>query len=43
MKPFWGEHEAGEHPSMELTKAILGAANQGQKALGPGLLFMLPR
>jgi GxxExxY protein len=38
MKPFWGEHEAGEHPHMEVTEAIIGAAIQVQKALGPGLL-----
>lgn len=38
MKPFWGEQEAGDHPHMEVTEAIIGAAIKVQKALGPGLL-----
>jgi hypothetical protein len=29
---------ASEHPPMEVTGAIIGAAIQVQKALGPGLL-----
>lgn len=27
MKPFWGEHEVGDHPHMEVTEAIIGAAS----------------
>jgi len=38
MKPFWGEHVSGEHPHMDVTEAIIGAAIKVQKALGPGLL-----
>ena len=35
----WGEHPGGEHPHMDVTEAIIGAAIKVQKALGPGLLL----
>ena len=38
MARFWGEHEGDEHPHMEITQAIIGAAIRIQSALGPGLL-----
>ena len=38
MRTFWGEHESGDHPHMEVTEAIIGAAIKVQNALGPGLL-----
>jgi GxxExxY protein len=38
MRPFWGEHETGEHPHLEVTETIIGAAIKVQNALGPGLL-----
>ena len=38
MARFWGEHEGGDHPHMEITRAIIGAAIRIQSSLGPGLL-----
>jgi len=38
MRTFWGEHEGGDHPHMDITEAIIGAAIKVQNALGPGLL-----
>ena len=38
MARFLGEHEGDEHPHMEITQAIIGAAIRIQSALGPGLL-----
>jgi GxxExxY protein len=34
----WGEHQGENHPHMDVTEAILGAAIRVQRALGPGLL-----
>ena len=38
MARHWGEHEGDDHPHMEITQAIIGAAIRVQSALGPGLL-----
>lgn len=38
MRNFWGEHEGGDHPHMDITESIIGAAIKVQNALGPGLL-----
>ena len=34
----WGEFTGEDHPHMEITGAIIGAAIRVQRALGPGLL-----
>jgi len=42
MKPFWGEHVSGEHPHMDVTEAIIGAAIKVQmrcSGLEVGLLL----
>ena len=38
MARHWGEPEGDDHPHMEITQAIIGAAIRVQSALGPGLL-----
>jgi len=38
MVRFWGEHDGDDHPHMEITQAIIGAAIKIQSSLGPGLL-----
>jgi hypothetical protein len=38
MTQHWGELHGEDHPHMEVTEAIIGAAIKVQKALGPGLL-----
>jgi GxxExxY protein len=38
MARFWGEHDGDDHPHMEITRAIIGAATRIQSSLGPGLL-----
>ena len=38
MARFWGEDEGDDHPHMEITQAVIGAAIRIQSSLGPGLL-----
>lgn len=38
MVNHWAELDDEDHPHMELTAAIIGAAIKVQKSLGPGLL-----
>jgi GxxExxY protein len=38
MTSHWGDQQGDEHPHMDVTEAILGAAIRVQKSLGPGLL-----
>lgn len=38
MGQHWGEHPGGEHPHMDVTEAIIGAAIKVQRSLGPGVL-----
>ena len=38
MEKRWGEPQGDNHPHMDVTEAIIGAAIRVQRSLGPGLL-----